>query len=56
MRRDESRLYKGGGSLPETNGATGASPQVTGDAMNRVSTAKAQDVTNGVIDFNGMEG
>ena len=56
MRRDESRLYKGGGSLPETNGATGASPQVTGDAMNRVSTAKAQDVTDGVIDFNGMEG
>ena len=28
----------------------------SGDAMNRVSTAKAQDVTNGVIDFNGMEG
>ena len=56
MRRDESRLYKGGGSLPETHGATGASPQVTGDAMNRVSTAKAQDVTDGVIDFNGMEG
>lgn len=27
----------------------------SGDAMNRVSTAKAQDVTNGVIDFNGME-
>lgn len=27
-----------------------------GDAMNRVSTAKAQDVTDGVIDFNGMEG
>ena len=32
LRRDESRLYEGGGSLP------------------------AQDVTNGVIDFNGMEG
>ena len=28
----------------------------SGDAMNRVSTAKAQDVTDGVIDFNGMEG
>ena len=28
MRRDESRLYKGGGSLPETNGATGASGRV----------------------------
>lgn len=40
---------------PETNGATGASPQVTGDAMNRVSTAKAQDVTDGIIDFNGEE-
>ena len=32
LRRDESRLYEGGGSLP------------------------AQDVTDGVIDFNGMEG
>lgn len=51
-------------------GATGASGRVallrkgasadklpsSGDAMNRVSTAKAQDVTDGVIDFNGMEG
>ena len=32
LRRDESRLYEGGGSLP------------------------AQDVTDGMIDFNGMEG
>ena len=32
LRRDESRLYEGGGSLP------------------------AQDVTDGIIDFNGMEG
>ena len=51
-------------------GATGASGRVAllrkgasagkltsmGDAMNRVSTAKAQDVTDGIIDFNGMEG
>ena len=40
-------------------GATGASADKlpsSGDAMNRVSTAKAQDVTDGVIDFNGMEG
>lgn len=40
-------------------GAMGASADKlpsSGDAMNRVSTAKAQDVTDGIIDFNGMEG
>lgn len=40
-------------------GAMGASADKLtsmGDAMNRVSTAKAQDVTDGIIDFNGMEG
>ena len=39
-------------------GAMGASADKlpsSGDAMNRVSTAKAQDVTDGIIDFNGEE-
>ena len=39
-------------------GAMGASAgklTSSGDAMNRVSTAKAQDVTDGIIDFNGEE-
>ena len=35
---------------------TGGGDAPLGDAMNRVSTAKAQDVTDGIIDFNGMEG
>lgn len=38
------------------NGASADKLPSSGDAMNRVSTAKAQDVTDGVIDFNGMEG
>lgn len=37
-------------------GASAGKLTSMGDAMNRVSTAKAQDVTDGVIDFNGMEG
>ena len=37
-------------------GAAGCDRCANWDAMNRVSTAKAQDVTDGVIDFNGMEG
>ena len=37
-------------------GAAGCDRCANWDAMNRVSTAKAQDVTDGIIDFNGMEG
>lgn len=51
-------LRKGasGGCDPLRKGASGDKLPSSGDAMNRVSTAKAQDVTDGVIDFNGMEG
>ena len=41
---------------PLRKGASADKLPSSGDAMNRVSTAKAQDVTDGVIDFNGMEG
>ena len=45
-----------GGCDPLRKGASAGKLTSMGDAMNRVSTAKAQDVTDGVIDFNGMEG
>ena len=41
---------------PLRKGASAGKLTSMGDAMNRVSTAKAQDVTDGIIDFNGMEG
>lgn len=45
-----------GGVALLRKGASADKLPSSGDAMNRVSTAKAQDVTDGVIDFNGMEG
>ena len=45
-----------GGCDPLRKGASADKLPSSGDAMNGVSTAKAQDVTDGVIDFNGMEG
>ena len=45
-----------GGVAPLRKGASADKLPSSGDAMNRVSTSKAQDVTDGVIDFNGMEG
>lgn len=53
---EELRLDFMCGVAPLRKGASADKLPSSGDAMNRVSTAKAQDVTDGVIDFNGMEG
>lgn len=53
---DRGATGASGGVALLRKGASADKLPSSGDAMNRVSTAKAQDVTNGVIDFNGMEG
>lgn len=52
----DQRAQAAGGCDPLRKGASAGKLTSMGDAMNRVSTAKAQDVTDGIIDFNGMEG
>ena len=55
-RQQTGAMGASGRVAPLRKGASADKLPSSGDAMNRVSTAKAQDVTDGIIDFNGMEG